>query len=572
MIIVVKKVFFKTFRRKIKTYLFLIFVIVSIIVSALVPPKVLEHIVDDYFNSIDKDKALLIKLVFLYVGFMIFQSFLDFLKRILLLYLGQEFTKDLRYQMALKLRGIEGIYYSYNETGITSSRFINDVEAINSIFTDGIVSLIIDLFKIIGIVVMMFVLNIYLGLFILGVIPVLFLLSYFFKKVIFKAQMNQRKMIGLINNHISETFENEKMIKIYAKEDYMIKNNSSYNDLNYKAEKSVTFADSIFSPIIKVISTAIIVTIVLIANPHNNVLGLSMGMVAAALEYIKNLFKPIDDFGKEFQTIQKAMSGFRRVNEYFSEPDENEKLDIALYDILKEENTISFNYLSFAYGDNVILDDINTICSGNKKFSFIGRTGVGKTTTFRLIEGILKPSGGNITLNGINVRDIPNDIKFKIFGYVDQKFQAIKGTIFENISIRNESISKEDAMKALEIVGLKEKVLSFAMEIDTPYIDSLFSNGEKQLLSIARAIAPNPRILLLDEITANLDSITMQRVIEALGKASKGRMILEITHRLSSCKNSDKIIYLLDGKINKILTPTDLYNDLSLKNQIEYEE
>ncbi len=568
----VKKVFLETFRRNIIFYILLFITISIIIITSLVPAKMLEHLIDDYFDAEAKDRAIMWRFILLYVGFTIGASLFDFFKRLLLLYLGSQFTKDLRYQMALKLSRVEGIYYSNNETGITSSRFINDVEAINTIFTDGIVSLVIDLAKILGIVFMMFMLNMWLGIATLVLIPLIMIITTLFKKIIFKAQMNQRKMIGIMNNHISETFFNERMIKIYAQEDYMINSNNKYNEKNYKAQKSVAFADSIFSPLIQLIKATIIVVLVLLANPHNDTLGLTMGMVAASLEYIKNLFMPIDDFGKEFQTIQKAMSGFKRVNEYFNEPDENEKLDLRLDDILKESNTVEFRNLSFAYGDKVILDDINIVCSGNKKYSFIGRTGVGKTTTFRLIEGILKPTMGRILINGINVRDIPNEIKFKIFGYVDQRFKGIKGTVFENISIKNNDISEEDALKALDIVGLKNKVLSFPHGINTIYNDTLFSNGEKQLLSIARAIAPNPRILLLDEITANLDSITMERVIKALGEASKGRMILEITHRLSSTSSSDKIIYLVDGHIDSILTPEEMKNDPRFKNQIDLKE
>ncbi len=565
----IKKVFFRTVFKNLFWYLILIISIIAIILTSLVPAKMLQHLIDDFFDANIKDKVILYKYMSLYIGFVIAGSLFDFFKRILLLYLGSEFTKELRYEMSLKLARVEGIYFSNNESGITSSRFINDVESINTLFTDGLVSLAIDLAKIIGIVSMMFVLNIYLGLTTLVLIPLIVLITFLFKKIIFKAQLRQRKMIGLINNHISETFSNERMIKIYAKEDYMIKNNLEYNKENYKAEIKVSYADSIFSPLIKMINAIIIVGVVILANPHNNVLGLTMGMVAASLEYFKNLFAPIDDFGKEYQTIQKALSGLRRVREFFNEPDENLKLPLTLNEIIKDENVLEFKNLSFAYGKKQILTDINVLCEGNKKYSFIGRTGVGKTTTFRLIEGLLKPTNGKILLNGIDVRDIPNDIKYKIFGYVDQKFKSIKGSIFDNVSIKNLNIKEEDVIHALEVVGLKDKVLKFPKGIYEPYQDDLFSNGEKQLLSIARAIAPDPKILLLDEITANLDSITMEIVIKALTEASLGRMILEITHRISSTKNSYKVIYLKNSRVEKIFDEGTLSASVFEKEDLE---
>ena len=185
---------------------------------------------------------------------------------------------------------------------------------------------------------------------------------------------------------------------------------------------------------------------------------------------------------------------------------------------------------------------------------------------------MLKPTNGEILVNGIDVRKIKNEYKYKIFGYVEQKFRSINGSIYENINMKNDSITKDDVINSLKMVGIYDKILTFENGLDEKYDDSLFSNGEKELLSIARACAPNPKILLLDEITANLDSITMQNVMSKLYKASNGKMILEITHRLSSCKNSDKIIVLENGMVSSILTPTELATDPRFKMRLVLEE
>ena len=361
------------------------------------------------------------------------------------------------------------------------------------------------------------------------------------------------------------------MIKIYNKESYMMGVNEYHSKENYKAQKIVTISDSMFSPIIKFISTVLIVSLVLVANPYNNILGLSLGMLSAAIEYIKNLFSPIEQLGMELQTIQKALSGLKRVNEFFNEKDEDLKEDISL-DIFNNDISLEFKNITFAYDKKEILKDINIKLDGEKKYSFIGRTGVGKTTTFRLIEGVLKPNSGTILVNGIDVRKIKNEYKYKIFGYVEQRFRSINGTILENINMKNDSITKEDVINSLKMVGIYDKILSFDKGLDEIYDDSLFSNGEKELLSIARACAPNPKILLLDEITANLDSITMQNVMSSINKASNGKMILEITHRLSSCKNSYRIVVLENGLAKDIITPFELANDSRFKMRLMLEE
>lgn len=289
-------------------------------------------------------------------------------------------------------------------------------------------------------------------------------------------------------------------------------------------------------------------------------MGISLGIVAASIELISNLFAPIENLGMELQNIQQAISGIKRVNDFYSEPeDDPKKDDLKAEDIIpnREEVNLSFKDISFQYEEGAdVLQNINLSLKPNEKVTFVGRTGVGKTTLFKLIMGLLKPTKGSLTINEIDVYDIPNSEKRKIFGYVDQSFHMIEGTVKEQISLQDESITKEQVEKALDLVGLTEYVSTLEKGIDTKITsDTLFSQGQKQLLAIARAIVTNPPVLLLDEITANLDSITEEKIVTVLQEVSKAHTILSISHRLSAMISSDTVVILENGRVKNAGSP-----------------
>jgi len=571
----VKEALNSIIKENIIMFMVLAFVIAGVVVSSLVPPQILKNIIDN--NLLTKNNDGLLLSAILYFGFIFLIGIFDFVKESLLTIIGQKITKEIRIKMMGKLERLNTMFFSKNGSGKVVSNFTNDVDAINSMFTSGIIGMIIDCFKIIGVVFSIWMFSAKLGIIVLFLLPVIYFITRLFQKRMLEAQIENLVLVGKVNNHISESVKNIRMIKSFSKESYMEKKYNKYLLDNYETVEKVNFYDSIFSPIILIIRSIVIASIVILSSNQLNFLGISIGMIAASIELISNLFTPIENVGMELQNIQQSISGIYRVNEFYNEPEDNEKInELDAKDILNSNNLkIYFNDMTFHYEEGKeILKNINLQIDSMEKVTFVGRTGVGKSTLFKLIMGLLKPSEGNITINDIDVYDIPNKEKRNIFGYVDQSLHVIKGTVAEQISLQDKSITMEEIKNALGFVGLSEYIETLEYSYDTVVKnDNLFSQGQKQLLAIARAIVTNPPILLLDEITANLDSITEEKIVTVLQKASQEHTILTISHRLSSMIASDKVVILENGNIKNQGSPEMLLqNDDWYRNHIALEK
>lgn len=572
----IKRSMVKVIKNNIGTSVLLGFSICGVVVTSLIPPQILKYIVDHNLVAKSSDKLLVLAIV--YIGVLLFIGIFDFVKEAVLTVLGQKITKEIRIEMMEKLERINAMFFSSNSSGTVVSRFTNDVDAINSLFTNGIIGMMIDCFKLIGIVISIWMFSSKLGFVTLLLLPAIYVITRLFQKKMLKAQIENRILIGRVNNHISESLKNIQMIKSFSKESYMEENYKMYLLDNYKTVEKVNFYDSIYSPFIQLSRAASIAFIVVLSSKQLNYLGMSLGMVAASIELISNLFAPIENLGMELQNIQQAISGIKRVNDFYNETEDDlKKNKLKVEDIIpdREEVRLLFNDISFKYEESAdVLQNINLNLKQNEKVTFVGRTGGGKTTLFKLIMGLLKPTKGSISINGIDVYDIPNSEKRRVFGYVDQSFHMIKGTVADQISLQDEIITKEQIEKALDFVGLTEYVATLENGLDTKVTsDTLFSHGQKQLLAIARAIVTNPPILLLDEITANLDSITEGKIVSVLQKAGNVYTILSISHRLSSIVSSDTVVILENGRVKNAGSPEVLLeNDDWYRSHITLEK
>lgn len=539
---------FKKF--KLLTFL-LVVVIIGTIGLSLVTPQVLKYIIDDYL-TLGKGKDLLIPALIYFISIGLVGVF-NFAKEGLITIFGQKIIRRIREEMMTKLEKIPIGYLSINESGSVVSRFSNDVEAVGSLFTNGIISMVVDVFKIIGIVFSIWLFSYKLGILVISIIPIIYFLTRIFQRKMLSAQKLYRVLTAKVNNHIPESINNIQMIKSFSKEEYMEVKYLDYLNESYEAMDKINFYDSIFSPIILIIRSAVIAIVVILSSDSLGFLEISIGAVAASIELITNIFSPIENLGMELQNIQQSIAGIYRIDEFLGEKEEIKKNFTLTYDkILKDKNNIDikFKNVYFSYSKNKeILKDISITIKYKEHITFAGRTGVGKTTMFKLILGLLEPEKGSVTLGGINVSQIPNNQKRKIFGYVEQSFSFIKGTVSDQISLGDKNISKKEIENAIKFVGLHDYVMNLDGGYEAVAMPYLFSQGQCQLLSIARAIVTNPPIMLLDEMTANLDSETEESIISVLKDASNERTVLCISHRLSSMLTCDKVITLEDKSI-----------------------
>ncbi|MEG2350254.1 MAG: ABC transporter ATP-binding protein, partial [Hungatella sp.] len=385
-----------------------------------------------------------------------------------------------------------------------------------------------------------------------------------FQRKLLIAHTQNLKQLGRVNHHISESMKNIFMIKAYSKEEYMEGLYEKRLQDNFTTIERVNFYDSCYAPIIQLIRAAVISAVVLLSFGQQSVLGISLGMVAASIDLIANLFAPVEALGMELQSIQKGISGAKRIDEFLGQSEAEEKdRQITAEAICAPESTAAFAFegVSFSYADaeKPVLSEITLTIEPGESVTFAGRTGVGKTTLFKLIMGLEKPTQGHITLGGVDVCKIPNDQKRRLLGYVEQNFSFVEGTVAQQISLDEEGITREQVEKALAFVGLLDSVNAMEAGLDTPIkSQDDFSQGQKQLLAIARAIVTNPPVLLLDEVTANLDSTTEESVVRILGEVGQKRTILSVSHRLTSLLHCDRIVMLEDGRIRRIGTPTEL--------------
>lgn len=545
---VVVKLIIKVFKEyKLLTFL-LFFIIIGTIGFSLATPQVLKYIIDDYLTV--GGKSLLFPSL-LYFATIVLLGIFNFGKEGIITIFGQKIIRKIKEEMMIKLEKIPIGYLSTNESGSVVSRFSNDVEAVGSLFTSGIVSMFVDAFKIIGIVISIWIFSYKLAILVLFIIPAVYFLTREFQKKMLKAQKLYRVLTAKVNNHIPESINNIQMIKSFAKEEYMENKYVDYLDKSYEAMDKINFYDSIFSPIILVLRAVVIAIVVILSSDYLSFLGISIGTVAAAIELINNIFTPIENLGMELQNIQQSIAGIYRIDEFLNEKEETKKkVDYTYEKIINSNLDIELKDVNFNYeeGEN-ILENVNLSIKHKESVTFAGRTGSGKTTLFKLILGLLEPSSGSVTLSNVKVSEIPNYEKRKIFGYVEQSFSFIKGSVGEQISLKDEKISKEDIENAMKFVGLHDYIINLEEGYDTLASPHLFSQGQRQLLSIARAIVTSPPIMLLDEITANLDSETEEKIISVLRGVSSERTVLSISHRLTSVLTCDRIIKLENKNI-----------------------
>ncbi len=498
------------------------------VVASLIPPLLLKNIIDRLTGGM----PLLFTAVLLHFGSLVLEGTLSSAQETLLVLFGQKMTHALRSEMSQKLIALPASTLVGQNPGEVAARFSGDVDAVEALFTSGIISMVADACRIISILAVIAVENMGLALVLLVILPLFAVFTRFVQKRMLAAQLENRRAVAAVSGQVPETLHNIRTIHALGLESYMEQRYDQRIGESYAAMEKTNFYDAIYSPVVFLLNAAVVgIVMLLSASGNADVLalfGMSVGTSVAIINYISRIFSPIESLGMEIQTIQSAMAGVKRIDAFLNQPERaipQERKNAARGDVV-------LSHVTFGYDEKRVLSDFSMSVKEGEQVTLVGRTGAGKSTVFRLLLGLYQPEKGDITIGGVNVSAIPDHERRACIGCVEQRFSRVPGTVLDQITLSDPTITEEMAQNAAKLAGMDDAIRALPDGYNTICIDGMFSQGEWQLLSIARAAAANPAVLLLDEITANLDAETEARVLEALRRASEGRTVLSISHRI----------------------------------------
>ena len=498
------------------------------VLASLLPPLLLGNIIDDLTGGLN----LTFSAVLMYFASLALEGILSAGQETLLEMFGQKMTHALRSEMSAKLTALPASTLAAQEPGAVAARFSGDVDTVEALFTSGVISMAADACRILSILAVIAVKNTGLALILIPVLPLLVAFTRHVQKRMLSAQLENRRAVAAISGQVPEALHNIRTIHALGLENYMEQRYDRRISESYAAVEKTNFYDAIYSPVVLVLNAAVVGAVMLLSASGNarilTLFGMSVGTSVAVINYITRIFAPIESLGMEIQTIQSAMAGVKRIDAFLAQP-ERSVPDAAPQ---VPGGDVVLSHVTFGYSEKTVLSDLSFTVKAGEQVTLIGRTGAGKSTVFRLLLGLYQPQAGSLTIGGVEAGRITDSQRRRCIGCVEQHFSQVPGTVLDQITLGDPGISREMAKNAAALAGLDEVIRSFPKGYDTPCSDGLFSQGEWQLLSIARAAAADPGVLLLDEITANLDAETEARVLAALCRASQGRTVLSISHRI----------------------------------------
>ena len=498
------------------------------VAASLLPPLLLARVIDRLTAGL----PLSFLAVLLYFGSLALEGVLTSAQESLLVLFGQRMTHALRSEMSRKLSRLPAGTLADQNPGEVAARFSGDVDTVEALFTSGIISMAADACRIVSIMGVIAVKNTGLALILLLVLPLFAVFTRYVQKRMLAAQLDNRRAVAAVSGQVPETLHNIRTIRALGLEDYMERRYDRCIGDSYAAMERTNFYDAVYSPVVLLLN-AVVVGIVMLLSASGNaqlltLFGMSVGTSVAVINYISRIFAPIESLGMEIQTIQSAMAGVRRIDAFLDQPERT--IPPARREAARGD--VEFAHVTFGYGERHVLKDFSMTVKQGEQVTLVGRTGAGKSTVFKLLLGLYQPEAGTVTIGGVKVGNITDRERRTCIGCVEQHFSRVPGTVLEQITLGDPQVTGEMARAAAALAGIDAAIRALPEGYDTVCTEGIFSQGEWQLLSIARAAAADPAVLLLDEITANLDAETEARVLEALRRASAGRTVLSVSHRV----------------------------------------
>lgn len=582
------------------------------ILLSLVPPMILARIID----GLTTKRMAGFGWIMAYFGLLALTGLMESAREGLLIIFGQKMTHTLRSGLMEKLVHLKADDLSRQEPGSVVSRFVGDVDTVENLFTSGIVSMFADVCRIVSILVVIWFKNRGLSMILLILLPFLLVFTRYVQKNMLISQLQNRKAVSRASGHVPETLCNIRTIHCLSKESYMERKYDEYIGDSYRAMERTNYYDAVYSPVVLILNAIVVACVMLLSASGSprvlTLFGMSAGTAVAVMNYISQIFTPVESLGMEIQTIQSAVAGIRRINEFLSieelpereellereelpekeelpaieELSEKEELpkreelsgkeellereelpsmedlsgkeelpkreelpeleELSKKEWIPEGNRfpeqrkengeafVEFRNVTFGYDERKILKQLSFQVKQGERVTLMGRTGAGKSTILKLLLGLYEPQEGEVQIQGIAASNIPDGDKRRIFGYVEQSFHMVPGSVKDQITLFDPAITDQAVKKVASLTGLQDTIEALPEGYDTICTPELFSQGQWQLLSIARAAAASPRLLLLDEITANLDAETEKEVLQALKRVSGDRTVISISHRTSA--------------------------------------
>jgi len=496
--------------------------------ASLLPPLLLARVIDQLTAGL----PLTFWAVLAYFGSLALEGGFSSAQESLLVLFGQKMTHALRSEMSRKLTRLPASTLAGQNPGEVAARFSGDVDTVEALFTSGIISMVADACRILSILAVIAVKNSGLAVILLLVLPLFAVFTRHVQKRMLAAQLDNRRAVAAVSGQVPETLHNIRTIRALGLEDYMERRYDRCIGAGYAAMERTNFYDALYSPVVLVLNAVVVgIVMLLSASGDPTVLtffGMSVGTSVAVINYISRIFAPIESLGMEIQTIQSAMAGVERIDAFLGQPERT----APAAQPSAARGDVELSHVTFGYGEKEVLHDFSMTVKQGEQITLIGRTGAGKSTVFKLLLGLYPPQEGTVTIGGVPVAAITDRERRTCIGCVEQHFARVSGTVLEQITLGDPQITEEMAKRAAVLAGIDGAIQTLPQGYGTPCTDSMFSQGEWQLLSIARAVAADPAVLLLDEITANLDAETEARVLEALRRASAGRTVLSVSHRI----------------------------------------
>lgn len=549
-----------------KYVIFAIILNIFVAILSAVGPMLTKIAVDDYISKSDYHGLLIISLVL--TGSLILQATIQYFLTYFTQFIGQKTLYDMRTKIFNHIQTLALKFFDRTPIGRLVTRATNDVEALGELFSSGIVMVFYDIFIIIGILVFMFFMDVSLSLVTLTVLPVLIYGTFLFRKKARESYRDVRLYLARLNAYMQEHVTGMSVVQIFNKQEDEFNKFSLINDDYKKTNIQSIFYYAVFYPGVELLSAIAVGLIIWYGGGEVIQKSLTIGVLFAFIQYTEMFFRPIRDLSEKYNIMQTAMASSERIfklldnQTIIKNPDHPVELDNV-------KGGIEFKNVWFAYnGDEYVLKDISFNINPGETVAIVGHTGAGKTSIINTFTRFYDINKGKILLDGIEIEKLDKKELRKYISMVLQDVFLFSGTIKSNINLYDDNISDEQIIEAARIVGADKFIETLPDKYDEEVKErgATLSVGQKQLISFARALAYNPKILILDEATSSVDTETEHLIKNAIEKLLVGRTAIVIAHRLSTIQNADKIIVLHKGEIRE----TGNHQQLLAKKGIYY--